>query len=77
MNKWLIVHSLESFSQKPRMIGFVGKNRFDGSPARDDRGNPIPASTKVSEIKLGGRIVYYCLGDSVIKGVYEIVQFLS
>lgn len=74
MNRWLIVHSLESFSQNPRMIGFVGKNRLDGSPALDSKGNPTPASTTVSEIRPGDRIVYYCLGDSVVKGIYEIVQ---
>ncbi len=74
MNKWLVVHSLEAFSQNPRMIGFIGKNRLDGSPAVDEKGNRIPASKKVSQIKPGDRIVYYCLGDSVIKGIYEVGQ---
>jgi len=74
MNKWLIVHSLESFSQNQRMIGFVGKNSLDGSPTLNGQGNPLPADAKVLEIKPGDVVVYYCHGDSVIKGLYEIVQ---
>lgn len=74
MNKWLIVHSLESFGQNPRMIGFAAKTRLDGSVVLDDNGNPTPAFGRISEIKPADRIVYYCKSDSVIKGIYEIVQ---
>ncbi len=74
MKKWLVVHSLEAYSENPRMIGFVGKNRLDGTPAVDEKGNEIPASKKVSQIKPGDKIIYYCHGDSVIKGIFEVVQ---
>jgi len=74
MKKWLIVHSLESFGQNPRMIGFAAKTRLDGSPVLDDNGKPSPAFMRIKEIEPGDRIVYYCKGDSVIKGIYEIVQ---
>ena len=74
MNKWLVVHDLESFSENSKMIGFVGKRNLDGSPTRDSHGNPLPADAKVLEIKPDDVVVYYCRGDSVIKGLYEIVQ---
>lgn len=74
MKKWLIVHSLESFKQNSRMIGFAAKTAPDGSPILDNDGNPIPALGRVSEIRPGDRIIYYGKGDSVIKGIYEIVQ---
>jgi len=74
MKTWFIVHSLESFGQNPRMIGFAAKTKLDGSPVRDSDGDPIPAIGKIREIKPGDRIVYYCKGDSVIKGIYEIVH---
>jgi len=32
MNRWLVVHDLESFSENSRMVGFVGKKNLDGSP---------------------------------------------
>ena len=75
MNRWLIVHDLESFSENPKMIGFVGKRNLDGSPTLDSHGNPLPADAKALQIKPGDEVVYYCRGDSVIKGIYEIVQF--
>jgi len=74
MNKWLVVHDLESFSENSKMIGFVEKKNLDGSPTLDSHGNHLPADTKVLEIKPGDVVVYYCRGDSVIKGIYEIVQ---
>jgi len=74
MNKWLVVHDLESFSENSRMIGFVGKKNLDGSPTLDSHGNPLPADKKVLKIRPGDVVVYYCRGDSVIKGLYEIVR---
>ena len=74
MNKWLVVHDLESFSENSKMIGFVGKKNLDGSPTLDSSGNPLPADPKVLELKPGDVVVYYCRGDSVIKGLYEVVQ---
>ncbi len=74
MNKWLVVHDLEAFSENSRMLGFVGKNSLDGSPTLDSQGNPLPADAKVLKIKPGDVVVYYCRGDSVIKGLYEIIQ---
>lgn len=74
MNKWLVVHDLESFRENPRMIGFVGKKNLDGSPTLDSHANPLPADKKVLKIRPGDLVVYYCRGDSVIKGLYEIVN---
>lgn len=74
MKKWLIVHSLESFSQNPRMIGFPAKTRVDGSIVLNDNKDPVPVIERVFEVKSGDRVVYYCKGDSVIKGIYEVVQ---
>jgi len=74
MNKWLVVHSLESYTQNPTMIGFPAKKELDGSLSLDKSGKAVPASPRVSEMKSGDRIVYYCKGDSVVKGIYEIVQ---
>ena len=74
MSKWLVVHDLEAFGENPRMLGFVGKRNLDGSPTLDNRGNPVPADTKVLKMKPGDLVVYYCRGDSVIKGLYGIVQ---
>ena len=76
MNKWLVVQSLKLFAQNSRLIGFEGKYKLDGSLALDRMGNPRPAFDKVSEIKPGDMVVYYCLGDSVITGIYEVVQSL-
>lgn len=74
MKTWFIVHSLESFGQNPRMIGFAGKTKLDGSPVHDSSGNPVPAFGRIEEMKPGDTIVYYCKGDSVIKGIYKIVK---
>lgn len=74
MKKWLIVHNLESFRQNPQMIGFAAKTKLDGSLVEDNEGKAVPAITRINEIKPGDRIVYYCTGDSVIKGIYEVVQ---
>jgi hypothetical protein len=74
MKKWLVVHDLESFRQNSKMIGFVGKRNLDGSPTLDSHGDPVPADAKVLEVKPGDVVVYYCRGDSVIKGLYEIVR---
>lgn len=74
MKKWLIVHSLESYEQNPRMIGFTAKTRLDGSAVRNEKGNPIPSFKTIEELRTGDRIIYYCKGDFVIKGIYEIGQ---
>ena len=74
MNRWLIVHDLESFRENPRLIGFVGKKNLDGSPTLDSHGSPLPADKKVLKIRSGDIAVYYCRGDSVVKGLYEIVR---
>lgn len=74
MNKWLVVHSLESYGQNPELVRFPAKTELDGSITKDKKGNPIPALKAITEVKPGNRIVYYCKGDSVIKGIFEIVE---
>jgi len=74
MHKWLIVHSLEAYNENPRMIGFQAKTNIDGTLYKDDKGKPLPFSNKIKEIQPGDVIVYYCKGDYVIKGIYEIVR---
>ncbi|MGA3094332.1 MAG: hypothetical protein ABSD79_02980 [Dehalococcoidales bacterium] len=74
MKKWLVVHSLESYEESPKRIGFGAKSNLDGSPKLDESGKTIPVSPKIFEMKPGDRVVYYCKGDSVIKGIYEIVK---
>ena len=77
MNKWLIVHSLEAWGDNSRRIGFGGRSNLDGSLKLDENGKPIPLPPKLLEIQPGDRIVYYCKGDSVVKGIYEIVKACS
>ena len=74
MKKWLIVHDLESFMQNPNTIGFAVKRGLDGQPTMGSDQEPIPADATVLEIAPGDIVVYYCRGDSVIKGLYEIVR---
>jgi hypothetical protein len=74
MNKWFVVHSLEAFEENPRMIGFAAKITLDGSLLKDQSGKPIPAMDRVLELKPKDKVVYYCRGDYVIKGIYEIVR---
>jgi len=74
MKKWLIVHDLQSFSENSDTIGFAVKRSLDGVPARDSRGAPVPADAKLLEMRPGDVVVYYCRGDSVIKGLFEIVR---
>jgi len=74
MDKWLVVHSLESYAENPRMIGFPAKATLDGSLAKGRDARPVPAFESISRVTPGDRIVYYCKGDYVIKGIYEVVQ---
>lgn len=74
MKDWLVVHSLESHAENPRMIGFSAKTRPDGTLLLDERGKPTPALRRVSELQPGDKFVYYCRQVSVIKGIYEIEQ---
>ena len=74
MKKWFVVHSLESYAENQRMIGFPAKTKSDGTVASDEEGNSSPAFERISELQPGDRIVYYCKGESVIKGIYEIMQ---
>jgi hypothetical protein len=74
MKKWIVVHSLDAYKENPRRVGFAGKTNLDGSLILDENGKPIPMPTKSKDLQPGDRIVYYCRGDSVIKGIYEIVK---
>lgn len=74
MDNWFAVHSLEAFQQNPRMLGFVAKTKLDGSVLKDQNDKPMPAMDKVLEVKPRDHIVYYCRGDYVIKGIYEVVR---
>jgi len=74
MQRWLVVHDLESFSENPNAIGFAVKRGLDGQPTLDGHGKPTPADAKALEIEPGDAVVYYCRGDSVVKGLYEIVR---
>ncbi len=74
MKYWLIVHSLESFNQNPNLIGFAAKAELDGRAVKDKEGKLIPAFKTITEIKSGDKIIYYCKGDSVIKGIFEIAK---
>jgi len=74
VNKWFVVHSLESFEQNPRLVGFSGKTDLDGKPVLDRNKKPVPFNKNVKRVKLGDQIVYYCKIDYVVKGVFEVVE---
>lgn len=74
MKKWLIVHSLESYGQNSRLVGFHVKTNLDGSVVKDENGNPVPKWKTIKELKAGDKIVYYCKSDYVIKGIYKVGQ---
>lgn len=74
MNKWLIVHSLDSYSENNRMLGFPAKTELDGKISMDEKNKPIPAFEKIINIKKGDHIVYYCKGDYVIKGIFKVIH---
>jgi len=74
VNKWFVVHSLESFEDNPRLIGFSGKTDLDGNPIFDKNKKPVPNNKNVKRVKHGDQIVYYCTFDYIIKGIFEVVE---
>jgi len=74
MNKWLVVHDLKSFNINPRKIGFAARAKSSGTPKSSNRNQYLPAINLINDIKAGDKIVYYCKGDSVIKGIFEIIN---
>ena len=64
MNKWLVVHSIESYSQYSDMIGcnFI-----------QYRNKKIPKIKKSLEIKKGDLVVYYAKGKKIV-GLFEIMS---
>lgn len=74
MNKWFVVHSLESYKENSRLIGFSGKTDLDGKPLLGRNKKPVPLNKNVEKVKPGDQIVYYCKSDYVIKGIFEIVE---
>ena len=61
--RWLVLHSLLSYSEHPDLIG-VSSNS-------DHTGLAYPTFAK---IKLGDEIVYYAIRDSVIVGLFRIAS---
>jgi len=74
LNKWFVVHSLESYGQNPQLVGFSGKTDLDGKPILDRNKKPVPFNKNVKIVKPGDKIVYYCKTDYVIKGIFEIIE---
>jgi len=72
VSKWFVVHSLESYEENPRLIGFSGKTDLDGKPIVDRNKKPVPFNKNVKKVKPGDQIIYYCKTDYVIKGIFEI-----
>lgn len=74
VNKWFVVHSQKSYEQNPNLIGFSARTDLDGQPVFDKMGKPIPSNKNVKKVKPGDRVVYYWKTDSVIKGIFEIIE---
>lgn len=74
VNKWFVVHSLQSFEDNPKLIGFSNKADLDGNPIFDKNKKPVPNNKNVKKVKPGDQIVYYCKFDYLIKGIFEIVE---
>jgi len=73
MNRWLIVHSPESYEQNPNVIGFKRKIDPIGSkPELDELGQEIPENKEVLKIREGDLVVYYVRSKSVIIGIFKV-----
>lgn len=71
-NIFFIVHDEESYEKHPNLIGFGIKTDFDRNPIRDKKGKTIPENSTVDKIKPGSKIVYYTLGDHLIRGIFAV-----
>src|SRR4030065_1941650 len=76
-NAFFIVHDADSFEKHPDLIGFGVKTDLDKKPIRDKHGKVVPENNTVNEIKLGDKIVYYTLGDYLIRGIFTVREKLE
>ena len=73
-NIYFIVHGKEDLEKHPNVLGLLVKVDKNGAPLLDEHGNFIPVSSKTEDIKRGDLVVYYTLGDCMIKGIFEIAR---
>lgn len=71
-NAFFIVHDADSFENHPDLIGFGVKTDLDKKPLRNQEGKVIAENSVVNKIKLGDKIVYYTLGDYLIRGIFSV-----
>lgn len=76
-NAFFIVHDADSFEKHPDLIGFGVKTGLDKSPIRDKGGKVIAENIVVNKIKPGDKIVYYTLGDYLIRGIFSVIEKLE
>lgn len=74
---FFIVHDADSFENHPNLIGFGVKTDLDKKPLRDNDGKVVPENLTVTKIKAGDRIVYYTLGDYLIRGIFTVCETLE
>jgi hypothetical protein len=60
--QWLILHSLQSFSEHSDMIGVWSM------------GNHEPIDSQFSQIRKSDKVVYYAIRDCVIVGIFEVTS---
>lgn len=64
LNRWFVVHSMQSFRQHPDMIGSRVK-----AP-----GLKRPRISTFSKIHRGDKVVYYAARDYVVVGIFQVIS---
>jgi hypothetical protein len=64
--RWLVIHSLKSFSEHPDMIGVISS-----------KGNAEPMYQPFARIARGDEIAYYAIRDCVVVGLFKVMSSME